>query len=143
MSNEPDPLNKRIRPRQSLRLRVDGRMLTEEERLGILSGQGFPELDVESPALTRPRNGLARLESRDVSASGLRVRVDGLQKVEAGAAMSMDLHLPGDHRVIRLLGDVIWRADQDGESVAGLRIAALEVEGLQRLLLNLDRPLSI
>src|SRR5262245_38425015 len=105
MSPTPDSPDKRVSPRQLLKLRVDARALSEQERLGILAGQGFPELDAEGLALSRPRQGLQRTESCDVSVSGLRLKLAGLA-VEAGAALSMDIHLPGDRRVIRLLGDV-------------------------------------
>jgi hypothetical protein len=63
----------------------------------------------------------------------LRLCLKGLSKVEAGSAMSLDLHLPGERRVLRLLGDVIWAAEHAGQAVAGLRFAALNEEGLERL----------
>jgi len=129
----PSPQDKRVRTRLSVRLRVDARVLSEQERVDILAGLGFPELEHEGPALPSTRNGFHRAESRDASASGLRLALGGLLGVEQGAALSLDLHLPGERRVVRLLGDVIWSADQSGEQVAGLRIAALEEEGLRRL----------
>jgi hypothetical protein len=52
--------------------------------------------------------------------------------------MCLDVHIPGDHRVVKLLGDVMWVGQSDGEPVAGLRIAALDQEGLRRLLSMLD-----
>jgi hypothetical protein len=131
-------LEKRIKPRLTVRLRVDARLIQEQERDALLAGLGFPDLDNEAMALSRPRHGLRRSESRDVSASGLRLKVDGLEQLEAGKSLSLDVHLPGDHRVVKLLGDVMWVGERDGEPVAGLRIAALHEEGLRRLLAALQ-----
>jgi|SRR5665213_3356081 len=125
---------KRIRPRVALSLRVDARPIYEQERDAILAGLGFPELENEGLALSRPRHGLIRSESRDVSASGLRLKVENLSGVEAGRTLCMDIHLPKDHRVVKLLGDVMWVGQRDGEPVAGVRLAALDLEGLKRLL---------
>lgn len=133
------PHEKRIRERHPVKLRVDARLITEQERIDILSGLGFPELENEGLALSRPRHGFVRTESRDASASGLRLAVDPLAGVEEGAALSLDVHLPGERRVVRLLGDVIWAQPQEGEALAGLRIAALEEEGLRRLILALKK----
>jgi len=60
------------------------------------------------------------------------LNVDGIGVVEPGKALSLDVHLPGDHRVVRLLGDVMWVGIQGQETVAGLRIAALDEEGFER-----------
>jgi hypothetical protein len=125
---------KRVKPRASLRLRVDARLVQEQERDAIMAGLGFPELENEGLALSRPRHGLQRSESRDISASGLRLQVSGLGGVETGRSLCLDIHLPDDHRVVKLLGDVMWVGQSDGEPVAGLRIAALDQEGLARLL---------
>lgn len=134
MHSASPSVDKRVKPRLAVRLRVDARLLQEQERDAILAGLGFPELENEGLALSQPRHGLKRSESRDVSASGLRLRVEGLNGVETGRSMCLDVHLPGDHRVVKLLGDVVWVGLRDGEPVAGLRIAALEEEGLRRFL---------
>jgi hypothetical protein len=128
------PADKRIKPRQTLRLRVDARLIKEQERDAILEGLGFPDLENEGLALSRPRHGLKRSESRDVSASGLRIKLEGLDRVDIGRSMSLDVHVPGEHRVVKLLGDVVWVGTANGEPVAGLRIAALDEEGLRRLM---------
>lgn len=133
MTSRPNPVEKRIQIRKRLALRVDARPITEQERVDILAGLGHPDLETEGLALSRPRHGMVRTDTRDVSASGLRLDVGQLPEVEPGSAMTLDVHLPGDQRVVRLLGDVIWSADQDGKPVAGLRFAALENEGLNRL----------
>jgi hypothetical protein len=122
-----------------VRLRVDARVLTEQERVDILAGLGFPELEHEGPSLPRPRSGFQQAESRDASASGLRLALGALDGVEQGGSISLDVHLPGERRVVRLLGDVIWSGDRDGEQLAGLRIAALEEEGLHRLQRALEK----
>jgi|GEM_PF-1811617 hypothetical protein len=137
MSSSSSFEDKRVRPRSAVRLRVDARIISEDERVDILSGLGFPELENEGMSLTRPRRGFMRLETRDASASGFRLSVEALEGVDKGGALSLEVHLPGEGRVVRLIGDVIWADNQSGERVAGLRIAALEEEGLERLLLAL------
>lgn len=142
MTARQDPSEKRVKTRLPVRLRVDVRLITEQERVDILAGLGFPELENEGMALTSPRHGLRRSESRDMSCSGMRLSVNGLGTVEAGAALCLDLHLPGERRVVKLLGDVMWAAEHQGEPVAGLRIAALEEEGLRRLQRSLNRAVD-
>jgi len=142
MNSTQSSPEKRVKTRLPVHLRVDVRLITEQERVDILAGLGFPELENEGMALTSPRHGLHKTESRDVSASGMRLRVEGLGNIEAGSALCMDLHLPGERRVVKLLGDVMWSADHGGEPVAGLRIAALEVEGLRRLERSLSRAVD-
>ena len=129
---------KRISSRVPVCLRVDARVIDEQERDAILAGLGFSELNNEGLALSRPRHGLRRSESRDVSASGLRLNVDGMGGVETGRTLCLDIHLPDDHRVVKLLGDVMWVGERNGEPVAGLRMAALQQEGLRRLLEALE-----
>ena len=138
MSPNTSSADKRVRPRRSVRLRVDARIISENERVDILSGLGFPELENEGMSLTRPRRGFLRLETRDASASGLRHSVQALEGVDRGGALSLEVHLPGEGRVVRLIGDVIWADEFSGERVAGLRIAALEEEGLTRLIKALE-----
>jgi hypothetical protein len=58
--------------------------------------------------------------------------------VETGRTLCLDIHLPDDHRVVKLLGDVMWVGERNGEPVAGLRMAALQQEGLRRLLEALE-----
>lgn len=125
--------DKRIQKRKALQLRVDARLINEQERLDILAGLGHPDLESEGLALSRPRWGMQRLGSKDVSASGLRLDSSPLGSVDAGAALSLDIHLPGEQRVVKLLGEVMWAGEEAGQPVLGLRIAALEQEGLDRL----------
>lgn len=127
------PSEKRIQARKRLQLRVDARMISEQERIDILAGLGHPDLETEGLALSRPRWGMKRVDSRDVSASGLRIEVGPLGSVASGAALSLDVHLPGESRVVKLLGDVMWSGEEAGQPVIGLRIAALDLEGLERL----------
>jgi hypothetical protein len=138
MMSPESTAEKRVRPRVSLCLRVDARLIDEQERDAILAGLGFSELNNEGLALSRPRHGLRRSESLDVSASGLRLKVDGIAGIEAGRSLCLDIHLPEDHRVVKLLGDVMWVGQRDNEPVAGLRMAALQEEGLKRLLAALE-----
>jgi hypothetical protein len=113
---------------------VDARLITEQERIDILAGLGHPDLETEGLALSRPRFGMTRLDSKDISGSGLRLQIAPLGELPEGAALSLDVHLPGEQRVVKLLGDVMWTGQDSGAPVAGLRIAALDQEGLLRLL---------
>ena len=69
MGKEAPSADKRIKARRPVRLRVDARLISEQERVDILAGLGFPELETEGMALPRPRHGMQRSESRDLSAS--------------------------------------------------------------------------
>jgi len=134
MSSPSQSSEKRIQSRKRIQLRVDARLITEQERIDILAGLGHPDLDSEGMALSRPRFGMTRLSSQDVSGSGLRLQTNALGEVPEGSALSLDVHLPGEARVVKLLGDVMWTGEDAGKAVAGLRIAALDQEGLLRLL---------
>ncbi|MGH7442022.1 MAG: PilZ domain-containing protein [bacterium] len=124
----------RIKPRYTMTLRVDARLIRPEERHAVFAGQGLAELDNEALAMSRPRGDLSRSESRDLSASGLRLSLKGLTGVAVGRSLCLELHLPGERRVVKALGDVVWIGLENGEPVAGLRLAALAREGLDRLL---------
>lgn len=130
---------KRIQTRYAVQWHADARLLTEQERIDIQAGNGLADLDTEALSLGRPRWGHERMATKDLSSSGLRLSLKNLEKVEAGQSLCLDLHLPGEQRVVKLLADVMWSGEQDGQPVAGLRFAALETEGLQRLVKLLRR----
>lgn len=131
--SRPQVPDQRIRPRLPLRLRIDVRKISASERDALLAGMGFPDLDQEALSLSRPRHGWKRMESRDVSTSGLGLRVSEDLDWDSGATLCLDVHLPGDSRVVKLLADVMWKDERGGEAMAGVRMAALEKEGLVRL----------
>jgi hypothetical protein len=133
------PAEKRIQSRKRIQLRVDARLITEQERIDILAGLGHPDLDTEGMSLSRPRFGMTKLNSHDASGSGLRLQTGALGEIPEGSALSLDVHLPGEQRVVKLLGDVMWTGEDGGAPVAGLRIAALDQEGLLRLLNALQK----
>jgi hypothetical protein len=138
----PDPTphsDKRVRPRIPLVLRADARLITEQERIDIQAGLGLADLDTEALSLSRPRWDMTPAQTQDLSGAGLRLRFQGLRAVEAGQSLCLDLHLPGHQRVVKLLADVMWSREDDGQPVAGLRFAALEQEGFYRLLDHLGR----
>jgi hypothetical protein len=134
MASSQPASEKRIQSRKRIQFRVDARLITEQERIDILAGLGHPDLETEGMALSRPRFGMTRLDSRDMSGSGMGLRTAPLGDIPEGAALSLDVHLPGESRVVKLLGDVMWTGQDSGAPVAGLRIAALDEEGLLRLL---------
>lgn len=125
--------DKRNQPRLSVQLRVDAKILDENKKIDILSGNGYPDLDQESLALTKPRRGHRSSYTYDVSASGLRLDAAILDEVEHGTSVELDVHLPGERRVVKVLAEVMWAQKGEDSPIAGLRFAALEDEGLRRL----------
>lgn len=123
----------RVQKRVRARLRVDARPLEHKALRSILEGDGWEDLAVEAPALPRPRGGMHKGESRDFSASGLCLAVPGAQNVGVGSALALDLHLPGQRRLVKLLGDVVWSKEDGDGLMVGVRIAALEQEGMNRV----------
>lgn len=134
MPTTPPPgSDKRNQPRISVQLRVDARILDEDKKVDILSGNGYPELDQECLSLTKPRRGHRSSYTYDVSASGLRLDAAVLEQTEHGTGVELDLHLPGERRVVKLLAEVMWAQKGEDSPIAGLRFAALEDEGMRRL----------
>lgn len=123
-------MDRRVAPRKELVLRVDLRVLPDKDVQGILGGAGYPELSVHSLAMTRPRSGMEGSFTFDISFTGMAVRCH--KALKQGAAAAVDLHLPGERTVLKLLGEVVWSGEVDGEARAGIRIAALEDEAAQR-----------
>ena len=124
----------RLAPRQTVRLRVDLKPLRHEEVRDILEGQGYDELEFSSLALSKPRTGMLPARIRDISLSG--ARVEGPVSLGTGEATAIDLHLPDERVVLKVLGEVIWSRPATDDSQPhsfGLRFAALEEDGLHRL----------
>jgi hypothetical protein len=132
MTGKP-PLSKerRIAPRKEEALRVDVKVLPQKELEGILEGDGYSDLDSSSLALTRPRMGMKDMLTCDLSASGL--GLVGSVALPKGAALALDLHLPGQKTVLKLLGEVMWSDEFQGLPRAGLRVAALDRFSEQRM----------
>lgn len=128
------PSDKRLAPRQAVRLRVDLKPLRHEEVRDILEGQGYDELEFSSLSLAKPRTGMMPARIRDISLSG--VRVEGPVSLGTGEAAAIDLHLPDERVVLKALGEVVWShsaADPNQPHSFGLRFAALEEDGVHRL----------
>jgi hypothetical protein len=126
--------DKRLAPRQSVRLRVDLKPLRHEEVRDILQGQGYDELAFSSLSLSKPRTGMMPARIRDLSLSG--VRVEGPVAMGAGEATAIDLHLPDERVVIKALGEVVWSrpaTDCNEPHAFGVRFAALEEDAVHRL----------
>jgi hypothetical protein len=128
--SEKKSIERRVAPRKDLALRVDLKVLPDKDVQGILGGAGYPELSVQSLAMTRPRAGMEGCATLDISFTGVALRCQ--KALKQGAAAALDLHLPGERTVIKLLGEVVWSAEIQGEARAGIRIAALEDEAAQR-----------
>ncbi len=126
--------DKRLTPRQTVRLRVDLKPLKHEEVRDILEGHGYDELEYSSLSLTRPRAGMLPARIRDISLGG--IRVEGPCALGNGEVTAMDLHLPDERVVIKALGEVVWSLPSTDDSqphAFGLRFAALDETALQRL----------
>jgi hypothetical protein len=106
------------------------KLLPERDVEGILEGDGYPDLSIRSLAMTRPRSGMDGMATLDISFTGMGVQCGGVLK--KGAAAALDLHLPGERTVVKLLGEVMWSAEVDGHPRAGIRIAALDDDGARR-----------
>jgi hypothetical protein len=130
---QPHPSDKRNQARTTIRLRVDAKVLAEAQRDDILAGNGYPDLDQESLSLTHPRRGRQACQTFDVSPTGLRLTAKEMAALEHGASLELDLHLPGERRVVKLLAEVMWADKGQDSPVAGLRFAAVEDEGMRRL----------
>ena len=127
-------IDKRLAPRQAVRLRVDLKPLRHDEVRDILEGQGYDELEFSSLSLAKPRSGMLPARIRDISLSGL--RVEGPVALGAGEATAIDLHLPDERVVLKVLGEVVWsRPSEDSAQPHsfGVRFAALEEDGMHRL----------
>jgi len=133
MAPQQSPTDKRNQPRVSIKLRVDAKVLDENLKVDILAGNGYPDLDQESLSLTHPRRGRQACQTFDVSPSGLRLQAAELEALEHGTSLELDLHIPGERRVVKLLAEVMWADKGQDCPVAGLRFAALEDEGMRRL----------
>jgi hypothetical protein len=133
MAQSQDSSDKRNQPRVSIKLRVDAKVLADTQRDDILAGNGYPDLDQESLSLTHPRRGRQACQTFDVSPSGLRLSAAELTGLGHGTSLELDLHLPGERRVVKLLAEVMWAEKGQDSPVVGLRFAALEDEGMRRL----------
>ncbi len=134
MTRPPRDQDQRNHPRVSIKLRVDAKLLDEAQKIDILAGNGYPDLDQESLSLSNPRRGRLECHTFDVSPGGLRLSSARLEALEhAGPVWSWTCTCRASAAVVKLLAEVMW-ADRGVDSpVAGLRFAALEDEGLRRL----------
>jgi hypothetical protein len=116
--------------RKNVRLTVDVKSLRTHEVDNILFGQGFEELHSNSLALSKPRAGMERAATLDISGSGL--CINGVP-VKRGTAAIVDLHLPEEKVVLKALVEVIWTRQVGEETTAGCRFAAIQEGGTERM----------
>ena len=100
--NGNDP---RLTARRSVSVRVDVKPLHTNDVDNILLGQGYEDLSFNSLSLSRPRHGMERAVSLDISVSG--VRVYGAE-LKPGTAAVIDIHLPDENVVVKALAEVVW-----------------------------------
>ena len=120
-----------------MNLRVDARLLRDEDVHRILEGEGFPDLGIPSLARRHPRDHMDEVSLEDLSMTGL--GLEGDADFVPGAAFTLDMHLPGDPVVVKALAEVMWVQGQGERKRAGLRFAAInwmELQRLRRLLVN-------
>jgi hypothetical protein len=125
-----DPMERRIKGRKPISLRVDLRILPPKAVEDILDGAGYNDLSVSALALPRPRSGMQGASTFDISLSGFGVACK--QVYERGCAAALDVHLPGQRTVLKFLGEVMWSGEVDGSPRAGIRIAALDLDSAER-----------
>ena len=118
--------------RRRVQVTVDVRPLKTQDVDNILFGQGYEDLNLNSLSMSRPRHGMERAETLDLSVSGL--RLNGIE-LKPGTAAVLDLHLPDEKVVIKALVEVVWVKAEGGETapVAGCRFAAIQENGAERM----------
>jgi hypothetical protein len=117
--------------RMQLQVTVDVKPLKTQEVDNILFGQGFEDLNLNSLSMSRPRHGMERAATLDISISGL--RLEGVE-LKPGTAAVLDLHLPDDKVVIKALVEVIWVGTEGESPTAGCRFAAMQEHGVERMM---------
>jgi hypothetical protein len=131
VTNENVYANRRIQERKALSLTIDYRTLDGKETYSILNGEGYLDLNGHSLALTIPRRGMRRLLTRDLSLGGL--SVCGAVDVTLGTSTAVDIHLPQDPVLIKVLAKVVWVNGCGEKRLAGLRFSALGEDSRKRL----------
>jgi hypothetical protein len=121
---------RRIRERLAVALRVDLKILPKKEVEGILEGAGYADLSVSALAMSIPRSGMKDARTLDLSFSGMGLRC--MELYEKGCAAALDVHLPGQRTVVKLLGEIMWSGMVEGSPRAGIRIAALDLDSALR-----------
>jgi hypothetical protein len=110
---------------------VDVKVLKTRDVDNILFGQGWQDLNLNSLSMSRPRFGMERAQSLDLSCSGL--RLEGLD-LKPGTAAILDLHLPEDKVVVKALVEVVWVRKEGDKTMAGCRFAAMQEIGAERMM---------
>ena len=128
-SMTPD-FDSRHSTRCPLHLTVDLKSLKTQDVDNILFGQGFEDLNLNSLSLARPRHGMERAETLDISLSGMRLSGPALAP---GTAAVLDLHLPHDRVVVKALVEVVWSSQHEGQATLGCRFAAIQEHGVERM----------
>jgi hypothetical protein len=116
--------------RKNVQILIDVKPLKTQDVDNILFGQGFEDLNSNSLSMARPRHGMERAETADISLSGLRLK--GVN-VKRGTAVVVDLHLPDESVVIKALMEVVWTKDEGSQASAGCRFAAIQESGADRM----------
>jgi hypothetical protein len=117
--------------RHAIHVTVDVKALRTQDVDNILFGQGFQDLNLNSLSMSRPRHGMERGQTLDLSCSGL--RLSGID-LKPGTAAILDLHLPEDKVVVKALVEVVWTSLQGEMPTAGCRFAAIQEFGAERMM---------
>lgn len=128
---DDDTMNEaRHAERRKVHVTVDIKPLKTQDVDNILFGQGFEDLNLNSLSMSRPRHGMERAQTLDLSVSGLRVA--GIE-LKPGTAAVLDLHLPEQKVVVKALVEVVWSGQDSEGPTAGCRFAALQEFGAERM----------
>jgi hypothetical protein len=128
--NDASSQEARRAKRRRVQVTVDVKPLKTQDVDNILFGQGFEDLNFNSLSMSRPRHGMERVATIDLSVSGL--CLTGYE-FKAGTAAVLDLHLPQDSVVIKALVEIVWVKVDGQQSAAGCRFAAIQENGVERM----------
>lgn len=127
-----DFVEKRIEKRVDVQLRADACEVDASLLEGIMEGNGYADLFQPDFGLRRPREGMSRVVACDISRSGLRLK--GAFSFSQGMKIAVDLHLPQDRLLVKVLLEVMWCEEvEKGFFFAGARFAALEEQSSRRV----------
>lgn len=116
--------------RRTVHVTVDVKALKTQDVDNILFGQGYEDLNFNSLSMSRPRHGMERAATLDLSISG--IRLAGIE-LKPGTAAVVDLHLPDEKVVIKALIEVVWARQEGEQPTAGCRFAAIQENGAERM----------
>jgi c-di-GMP-binding flagellar brake protein YcgR len=107
-------LEERKRQRQGMRpVRLEGYWKGDERR-------GSERLNVSLEVKYFINGKTANVKSMDISASGIRLTLD--EKMERGTILRLEIKMPGQNRIIKASGEIVWSKEAAEEGKATKRL---------------------